>query len=242
MSDAPSSAEDGFVLSRCLIFANGILPDLDAARRLIRPEDILLAADGGARHALTMGLTPSVIIGDLDSITEEQRNHIQAAGGQIIPYPRDKNETDLELALNYAVENGFRSILILGALGHRLDQTLGNLSLLSDPQFSAVDLRLDDGVESAQFCRVRVEVRGGRGDLVSLIPWGGEVRGVRTEGLRWSLSDETLFPHKTRGISNEMTGDVAEIQIASGLLLIIHRRRNTAHCLPCAADTYENDP
>jgi thiamine pyrophosphokinase len=212
-------------MSRCLIFANGTLPDLDAARRLLRPDDVLIAADGGTRHLLDLGRTPSIVIGDLDSITDEERRKMKEAGAEIVEHPRDKDETDLELALDYAVENGFREIVIVAALGARLDQTLGNLSLLTNLQRSTFNLKLDDGVESAQFCRARSEVQGRRGDLVSLIPWGGEVTGVRTEGLRWPLSDETLVPHKTRGISNEMTGDLAHIQIASGLLLIIHRRQ-----------------
>jgi thiamine pyrophosphokinase len=211
-------------MPRCLIFANGTLPDLDAARRLLRPDDFLLAADGGTRHILDLGRTPSIVIGDLDSLTPAERAALEAAGTRILQHPRDKDETDLELALDYAIENGFREIVIVAALGARLDQTLGNLSLLTNLQRSTFNLKLDDGVESAQFCRARSEVRGRRGDLVSLIPWGGEVTGVRTEGLRWPLSNETLVPHKTRGISNEMTGDVALIQIASGLLLVIHRR------------------
>ncbi len=211
-------------MSRCLIFANGTLPDLDAARRLLRPDDFILAADGGTRHILDLGRTPSIVIGDLDSATFDLQP-LTAAGAQIIRHPRDKNETDLELALELAIQLGHREIVIVAALGGRLDQTLGNLSLLTDSRLSTFDLRLDDGVESASFCRARSEVRGRRGNLVSLIPWGGEVRGVRTEGLRWPLSDETLYPHKTRGISNEMTGDVAYVQIESGLLLIVHRRK-----------------
>lgn len=212
-------------MPRCLIFANGTLPDLDAARRLLRPDDFLIAADGGTRHLLDLGRTPSIIIGDLDSATFDLRP-LTAAGIQIIQHPRDKNETDLELALDHAIGLGFREIVIVAALGGRLDQTLGNLALISATRHPPLVTRIDDGVESAQFCRARSEVRGRRGDLVSLIPWGGEVTGVRTEGLRWPLSNETLVPHKTRGISNELTGDVAHIQIASGLLLIIHRRLN----------------
>ncbi len=212
-------------MPRCIIFANGILPDLDSARRLLRPDDFLLAADGGTRHILDLGRTPSIIIGDLDSATFDLRP-LTESGTKIIQHPRDKDETDLELALDYAVQNGYREIVIVAALGDRLDQTLANIALLTDPRFLTFDLRLADGVESASFCRARLEVEGRRGDIVSLIPWGGEVRGVRTEGLRWPLSDETLYPHKTRGISNEMIGKVAHIQIASGLLLIIHRRQS----------------
>ena len=216
-------------MPRCIIFANGILPDPHSARRLLRPDDFILAADGGARHALALGLTPSIVIGDLDSMTEEERGKMKEAGAQIMQHPRDKDETDLELALNYAVENGYREIVIVAALGNRLDQTLGNLSLLSAVQLATRNVRLDDGVEEAFFCRARSEVRGRSGDLVSLIPWGGELRGVCTEGLRWPLSDEILFPHKTRGISNEMTDALARVQIESGLLLIVHRRLMTDH-------------
>lgn len=211
-------------MPRCLIFANGTLPDLDAARRLIRPDDLLIAADGGTRHILDLERTPSIIIGDLDSATFDLQP-LTDAGAQIIQRPRDKNETDLELALDHAIGLGYHEIVIVAALGGRLDQTLGNLSLLTNLQLSTFNLKLDDGVEEALFCRARSEVRGRRGDLVSLIPWGEDVTGVRTEGLRWPLSNETLVPHKTRGISNEMTGDVAHIQIESGLLLIVHRRK-----------------
>ncbi|HSQ40482.1 MAG TPA: thiamine diphosphokinase [Anaerolineales bacterium] len=218
-------------MSRCIIFANGTLPDPDSARRLIRPDDFILAADGGTRHALDLGLTPSIIIGDLDSATSDPSTTLRASlqpltdlGTKLIQRPRDKNETDLELALDYAIQNGYREIVIIAALGGRLDQTLGNLSLLTDPRLSTFDFRLDDGVEQAFFCRDQAQVEGRRGDLVSLIPWGGEVRGVRTDGLRWPLSNETLLPHKTRGISNELLGETASIKIESGLLLIVHRR------------------
>ena len=210
-------------MPRCLIFANGTLPDLDSARRLLRADDFILCADGGTRHALTLGLLPRVIIGDLDSATFDLEPLTQK-GTQIFKYPNDKNETDLELALEYAIEQNYREIVIVAALGDRLDQTLGNLSLLTDLRLSTFNLRLDDGLEQAFFCRDESEIEGTPGDILSLIPWGGEVTGVRTQGLKWPLADETLSPHKTRGISNEMLDDVAKVKIKSGLLLVVHRR------------------
>jgi thiamine pyrophosphokinase len=211
-------------LTRILIFANGHLPDLDAARALVRPDDFILAADGGTRHALALGLIPNVIIGDLDSVTREEKQKLHKADTQIILFPRDKNETDLELAIQHAVDMKLDQVVIVGALGGRLDQTLGNLALLSDLRLLTFDLRLDDGVEETFFCRDQAEVHGRSGDIVSLIPWGAPVEGVRTEGLRWPLSDETLYPYKTRGISNELLDGTATVQIRSGLLLIVHRR------------------
>jgi thiamine pyrophosphokinase len=221
----PSSAQDGFLMPRCIIFANGTFPDPDSARRLIHADDYLVCADGGTRHALDLGLTPSAIIGDLDSVTFDLQPLIEL-GTKIVQHPRDKNETDLELALDYAIENGYREIVVVAALGNRLDQTLGNLSLLTNVQFSPLNIKFDDGVEETFFVRDQAQIQGRSGEIVSLIPWGGEVRGVRTQGMRWMLSNETLFPHKTRGISNEMLGETARVEIASGLLLIVHRRQS----------------
>jgi thiamine pyrophosphokinase len=208
-------------MSRVIIFANGDLPNPEKARALLRANDLVIAADGGMRHALALGLTPSVLIGDLDSLPEAFDP--STFDGEIILFPKDKNETDLELAIQHALTLNPDHILILGALGGRMDQTLANIALLTDPQLSAFDIRLTDGVEEMFFCGNQAQVKGRSGDIVSLLAWGGEVTGVITSGLRWALQDETLYPDKTRGISNEMTDDVATVLIKSGLLLIIHR-------------------
>ena len=213
-------------MHRIIIFANGELPDPQKARALLRHDDFVICADGGTRHALALGLTPNLVIGDMDSISQEQWRELEKAGVSIELFPRDKNETDLELALDRALELAPNEIIIVAALGGRLDQTLANIALLSNSRLVTCSVRLDDGVEEIFFCRDRAEVHGRSGDIVSLIPWGSPVHGVRTQGLKWQLDDETLFPEKTRGISNEMTGDVAAIGIESGLLLIVHRRKS----------------
>ena len=215
----------GVNMLRTVIFANGVLADLERVRGLIRPSDVVLCADGGTRHALALGLRPDLLIGDLDSINERDRRSIQAAGVVIRPYSHDKNETDLELALRAALEQGASHILIIGALGNRLDHTLANIAMLSDSGFAGVDVRLDDGLEEVFFCRDQAEIVGETGDLVSLLPWGGAVEGVRTDGLKWPLHGEMLHVEKTRGISNEMLGGTARISIAAGLLLVVHRRQ-----------------
>lgn len=213
-------------MKRILVFANGELPDLDKAHALLRDDDFILCADGGTRHALAMGLTPNLVIGDMDSIQKSQWQELDKAGVSIELFPHDKNETDLELAIQRALELEPKEIIILAALGGRTDQTLANIALLTDLRLSTFDLRLDDGVEEILFCRNQVQVEGRSGDIISLLPWGAPVRGIQTNGLKWTLSDETLHPEKTRGVSNEMTSDVASIEIKSGLLLIVHRRQS----------------
>jgi len=211
-------------MSRAVIFVHGQIPDLETVRQLTRPGDTILAANGGTRHVLALELTPSIVIGDLDSLTGDDVRKLEIAGTEIRRHSRDKNETDFELALNYSIEAGYREILVVAALGYRLDQTLGNLSLLTDPRLSTLDVRLDDGVEEVFFMRNQGQVRGVAGDTVSLIPWGGDVTGVSTDGLRWPLGGETLYPDKTRGISNELLGESASVNMESGLLLIVHSR------------------
>ena len=210
-------------LKRIIIFANGDLPNLEKARALLRDDDFIIAADGGTRHALTLGLTPNIIIGDMDSATFDLQP-LTEKGTQIIRYPRDKNETDLELAIQHALTLKPEQVIILAALGGRLDQTLGNIALISNLQPETCNLKLDNGIEEVFFCRDQIRIKGASGDIVSLIPWQGEVAGVVTTDLKWPLQNETLYPQKTRGISNEMLNDTATVQIKSGLLLVVHRR------------------
>jgi thiamine pyrophosphokinase len=213
-------------MKRIIIFANGELPDLNKARVLLHSDDYIIGADGGTQHALALALQPNLIIGDMDSLEKGQLEKLQKSGVSIELYPRDKNETDLELAVNRAIELNPTHIVIIAALGGRLDQTLANITLLTDSRLSKFDIRLDDGVEEIFICRDQVQLHGRSGDLVSLIPWQGAVSEVQTLNLKWPLYKETLYPDKTRGISNEMTDDTASISIGSGLLLIVHRRQS----------------
>jgi thiamine pyrophosphokinase len=213
-------------MKRILIFANGELPDLKKARLLVNTDDYIICADGGTRHALALAIQPDLIIGDMDSAEKEQVLELQKSGVLFELFPRDKNETDLELAINRAIELSPQQIIIIAALGGRLDQTLANIALLAELRLATFDVRLDDGVEEIFICRDQIQVHGRNGNLVSLIPWQGAVSDIQTKNLKWTLNHETLYPDKTRGISNEMIDDNASISIGSGLLLIVHRRQS----------------
>jgi len=212
--------------TRALIFANGLLPDLEAARKLVQANDVLYAADGGASHILRLGLLPAWVVGDLDSLSKEELGLLKAAGVRIVRHPINKDLTDLELTINCALEEGHHKLVIMAALGGRLDMILSNLNLLTRPDLIEIDIRLDDGVEQVFFVRNEVLISGKAGDIISLLPWGRMVDKVTTIGLRWPLNNENLNPFETRSISNEMLTSEAMIRIGSGLLLCIHRRQN----------------
>lgn len=217
--------EDVFILKRIIIFANGDLPDMDKVRAILRDDDYIICADGGTRHALALDLKPALVIGDMDSTGKVDLQKMQNDGVSIELFPQDKNETDLELAIQHAITLEKKVIIIIAALGGRLDQTIANITLLSDPGLANFNVKLDDGVEEIFFCRDQAQVHGRSGDIVSLIPWQGVVTGIHTENLKWSLDNETLYPEKTRGISNELIADVASIKKTEGLLLIVHARK-----------------
>ncbi len=212
------------MVKRAVIFANGTLPDPDAARRLLREDDYWIAADGGCKHALGFGRAPDVLIGDFDSFPEAARESLLLAGTRMQSFPTEKDETDLELAIWFALQEGYTAILILGGLGGRTDQILANLSLLTDPSLREFDIRIDDGREEALRAGEETVLHGSPGDIVSLLPWGVPAEGVVTEGLKYPLREETLVPHKTRGISNRMVSNKAVISVERGVLLCIHTR------------------
>jgi thiamine pyrophosphokinase len=165
-----------------------------------------------------------VVIGDMDSLPGITQQVLEDQDCRFVIHPRLKDETDMELALTYAAEQGVDEIVVLGALGGRLDHTLANIFLLSLPQLQGIVVRIVDGEQEARLVQEGqpAYIEGQPGDLVSLLPLTGRVRGVETDGLAWTLRDDTLRLGFTRGVSNVMTSRQARIGIGTGLLLVVH--------------------
>lgn len=209
---------------RAVIIAGGQTHEDEKGRRWAQEGDLIVGADGGAGQALAWGLLPDLVIGDMDSLSEEDRAALAAQGCRFVIHPRAKDETDLELALTYVVQHGAQEIVVLGALGGRLDHTLANILLLTLPVLGSISVRIVQGQSETFLVRsgeVAI-VEGQPGDLVSLLPLGGDACGVRTAGLAWALHGDNLRFGFTRGVSNEMTAPEAKIGLAKGNLLVIH--------------------
>lgn len=207
---------------RVILFVNGELPAPEELRARLSPDDILIAVDGGLRHMVALGLTPALILGDLDSANPQDIQKFEAQGVPVRRYPVDKNETDLELGIQAALELHPKTIWIIAALGDRLDQTLGNIFLLTQPELTDLDVRLVDGTQEVFLIRSQVTLNGQPGQTVSLLPLMGPVTGVTTGQMAYPLNHETLYPSRTRGISNRMTAATASVSIDNGILLCIH--------------------
>jgi thiamine pyrophosphokinase len=222
-SDHESSASGEHVL----IVIGGDAPSAIAARGIDVP-DRIVCADSGLDHALALGLRPDALIGDMDSISDGGRVWAEASGAEIISTTPDKDETDTELALRWAIERGASRITMLWGGGNRFDHVLGVMAAVAAPNLSVVsELRLWIAEDEA------IIVHGPRalhlsppsGSTISLVPVAGDVREVTTKGLRWNLTLETLWGGSARGVSNIVEGPVS-ISINHGVLAVIRPARS----------------
>lgn len=200
------------------------MESLEWVPAFLQKDDLVIAVDGGLNHLEKLGVVPDLLIGDLDSVSAAQVERVEKAGAEVLRFPPTKDETDLELALLTAHNRGCDEIVILAGFGGRLDQTLGNLSLLRLPELEGCSVRFEEDCQEAFLIRNSAIIRGQAGDTVSLLPLWGVVTGVTTTGLAYPLRAETLYPEHTRGISNVMNTTQAGVSIASGRLLCIHMR------------------
>jgi thiamine pyrophosphokinase len=205
-----------------VVVANGEFTPAMRLLQIVDAADLVIAADGGANALAQYGRYPQVLIGDLDSVTPENLARIATGDCRVLRHPTDKDETDTELALLEAVRLGARQITLLGALGGRIDHALANILLLTLPALADSIVQIYDGHSYLWLVREHCEVLGHPGDLVSLIALNGDALDVTTEGLQYPLLNETLRFGPARGISNVLLGDVAQVQLRSGMLLLVH--------------------
>jgi thiamine pyrophosphokinase len=203
---------------RALIFANGDGPSEALVASLMVDAPLVIAADGGARHALACGIVPRAVVGDLDSINDELREAIPSDRFHRIPR---LDITDLEKAVAYALEQGCGDIDIVGAGGGRSDHAIANLSVLVIHR-GAAQISVHDELFEISLVDGETVIEGEPGTVVSLVAIG-ECKGVTTRGLRWPLHDFTL-PFGPRGVHNEIAESPASVSVRSGDLLLYRGR------------------
>lgn len=206
-----------------VIIANGEFENHPRLQKLWSDASLRIAADGGAVNAYYhFALAPHVVIGDFDSLNDATRVWCTQADAEFIRFPREKNETDLELALNLARERGASEITVLGATGGRFDQMMSNVLLLIHPAQAGIFTRIAGIDFDAHIATKSATIAGRIGETISLIPLTERVDGIVTHGLRYPLHNETLFLGTARGVSNALIAKQALVSFADGLLLVIH--------------------
>ena len=203
-----------------LIVLGGDAPGRALLKSCAARVDLTIAADKGLEAFVSAGVTPDILLGDMDSVSEEVLARMQSVS-EIDRLPCIKDDTDGVHALDVAIARGAQHITLLGALGGRLDHALANLMLLVRAHRSGVKARILD--ESVCIERVdhTVVLHGAKGDTASLLPLG-EAKGVTLRGFFYPLDGRCLDSGYPLGISNVITEDEAVVSVEEGDLLLFH--------------------
>lgn len=212
----------------------------------IGEDDVVIAADGGLLYLLNAGIVPQVFVGDEDSLFENKEELIrllnEVTGESINPedisigreflerlgiaecviLPSEKDDTDMALAISYALNRECTELEIYGGLGGRMDHSFANIQLISALS--------DEGVRAVMYGRSSLmTVLKNRGmafpkeaaGYISVFSLEEESRGVTIRGLKYELTDAVLSKSRPMGVSNEFTGSESYISVRDGKLLII---------------------
>lgn len=181
----------------------------------------IICADGGADHAYAAGLLPDIIIGDMDSLSSEKQNYFRKTGSKFIVHPETKDETDTQLALDYAFDLKPDRIFVFGACGTRIDHTLANISLLICGIKRNIHVRFVDELYEVFAVDDCYTIEGLVGQTVSILPLTEEALGVSLEGFEYNIKNAIMTYGVPYGISNKLISTKGSIEIRSGVLLII---------------------
>lgn len=211
--------EDIISVEKVAVIANGAVADYDVLLPATKGYDQYIAVDGGLQHCAALGVIPHFLIGDMDSVEPEMRTkfpHIKE-----LKFEREKDATDLELALEFLIKKNPKSITIFAGFGDRVDHSLSNLILLTRYPGKVF---LETETEILGIIDKELELETHAGQTLSLIPMNGPAIGITTDGLKWELKEDVLDKSFV-GISNEATGTSVLVTVKSGdLLFSIHKK------------------
>ncbi len=204
------------------IFLNGEMP---AGVPLPPPAGLVIAADGGARWALSLGWPIHYLIGDFDSLAPELYLQIKEQKTKILTYPAEKNEIDFELALDLALKLNCLSVRIYASLGGRWDMSLANLLLSFASKYQKMKIVfIDNDWEIYPLTGPqKLTLTGLPGDTFSLMPFSAQCQ-LNVSGAKYPLHNEYLTFPLSRGLSNELVENSALIEIKTGQLLVFHQK------------------
>lgn len=209
---------------KIIIVSNGRFGDpVFFKKKIAEMQDcLIICCDGAAHHMAQVRIKPDIIIGDMDSIGSAQLENYKSKGVKVIQYSADKDFTDTELALDYALKQKPTAIYIWGALGGRLDHTLANVFLLCKGKNAFIKTYLIDEYGEAFVIDQEAAFSDAEGQTVSIIALTEKVEGITLNGFLYTINDAVLTMGESLGISNIINEACATIHIQSGSLLVIH--------------------
>jgi thiamine pyrophosphokinase len=208
---------------RAAVFLNGQPDPPGVIRRVAARVDLVVAADGGARHALEAGVAPNLVVGDMDSLGEEPAREAERLGATLERHPARKDKMDGHLAVLAARRLGAEEADLVCAGGGGMGALFAVAHVLLAAERAGLRAAVVAGWGGAFVVEGGTRtVEGEPDDSVSIFPLSGPATGVTLEGLAYPLEDARLEPGDTLGFHNEMAGRRARVSVRSGALLVIH--------------------
>ena len=186
--------------------------------------DLVVVSDGGYRTAKKMDLVIDVLLGDFDSITSEELKEAKSKGITIISFPPNKDKTDGELAVDYAISLGSKELVILGSFKEELDHALGNLFLLFKIGKVGIISKLITQLYEIELINSEKEYLEKEGHELSLIPVSEIVEDLNIEGSRYNLTNVKVEMGQTLTLRNVITDKRARVYFKKGKVLSILKR------------------
>jgi thiamine pyrophosphokinase len=213
--------EDKF--KRAVIIGSG--EDVPGEAPIIAKDTLVIAADGGLKQAYQWGLTPDYLLGDFDSL-DLGREQIDLPADRIIRFPVEKDQTDLELAVDFALARGVDEIILTGAWGGSISHSLGNLELLY--LLAQKQIQAEIITNSARIYTVKGELKLElpTDSRISLVPLSETAAGVTTKGLYYPLRDAVVAKGSTWTIGNKTVEKCIQISCTSGILIAVVELKN----------------
>lgn len=207
------------------VISNGTILDYNRIKGIIKKEyDYIICADGGSRHAYEMAIIPDLIVGDLDSISEEIIDYYKSQNVDIKTFPSEKDQTDTQLAIDMAIEKYPMRIGLFGCTGNRLDHTLSNINhLFYIKEKNTKGILIDDHNEIILADTINT-IEGKEGDTVSLVSISDKTEDITLQGFKYPLFKAVVLRGDSIGISNELKCEKGIIQKGKGELLVIKSR------------------
>jgi thiamine pyrophosphokinase len=205
---------------KCVIIANGDLEYTSEITKTIKNAQLIISADGGARHLRALNILPHVIIGDFDSIHKKDYTFFQKKQVKIINFPLKKDYTDTQLCVSYALEHEASDITLFGVTGSRVDHTIANIFLLKRVAELNIPARIINRHNEIYIVTNHLELKGHPKELLSIIPVTPDVTGVTLTGLEYPLHNAHMKMGESLGISNVFNEAIASISIASGMVIV----------------------
>lgn len=203
------------------IVANGEIKNMNFLQYIIKNSDYVVCADGAAEYLMNLNILPHLLVGDLDSINKKTLGWVKKNNVVVKEFPVKKDMTDTELAVEFALKQNPNKITIIGATGSRLDHSLSNIMLLYKIYRRGVNAVIVDEINHITVTDNILKMRCRIGETISIIPVGGDAKGVTLEGLEYSLVDHDIKMGSSLGISNKSGSEEIIISVKDGILLVI---------------------